>query len=497
MTPNYLKHPKLNLMMLATVCGVNVANAQNSVDKPNVILIMCDDLGWGDVGFNGNKVIKTPHLDRMAADGLQLNRFYSACAVSSPTRFSCLTGRNPFRSGIFGANEGILRPEEITITELLKDEGYKTGHFGKWHLGTLTHTQSDANRARVGNIKEYNPPSQHGYDVAFVTESKVPTWDPMKAPAIENVPATGWNYIKEGEASKPYGTYYWDIDGNMVTDNLGGDNSRVIMDRVIPFIDDSDENPFFAVVWFHTPHKPCVAGPEHAAMYEQYSEDFKNYAGCVTAMDEQIGRLRSFLKEKGLDENTMIWFCSDNGPENCAENGGGVTGGFKGRKRSLYEGGVRVPSLVVWPAVVKQGRKSDFPSVTNDYLPTIASAVGIASENLKYKIDGINLMPLLEGNVKKRDKAIVLINAGQATYTDNDYKLYIKNEIQELYNIKKDPFEQNPITDPAMLNDYITKLKSEIGDYERSFKGEEYGTESYTRMGQNWEQQSKVDYLSE
>lgn len=120
------------------------SQSQQSINQPNIILIMADDLGWGDVGFNGNKVIRTPVLDGLASKGVKMERFYSAGPLSSPTRASVLTGRNPFRTGVFSANEGILRPEEITLPELLKTAGYQTGHFGKWHLGTLTATEMDA-----------------------------------------------------------------------------------------------------------------------------------------------------------------------------------------------------------------------------------------------------------------------------------------------------------------------------------------------------------------
>jgi len=171
--------------------GALTAGAQN---KPNIILIMADDLGWGDTGYNGNPVIKTPYLDQMAKEGVRFNRFYSACAVCSPTRASVLTGRNPYRTGVFNANVGILRPEEVTLPELLKKKGYVTGHFGKWHLGTLTHTEYDANRGRPGNIREFNSPALHGYDYAFVTESKVPTWDPMKNP-VDREKQAGWDYL--------------------------------------------------------------------------------------------------------------------------------------------------------------------------------------------------------------------------------------------------------------------------------------------------------------
>ena len=138
---------------LCVLLLIGLAVSGLSQDKPNVILIMADDLGWGDTGYNGNPIIKTPHLDQMAQEGMQMNRFYSASSVCSPTRSSCLTGRNPYRTGIFTANVGILRPEEITLPEILREQGYATGHFGKWHLGTLTTKEKDANRGGPGNTK--------------------------------------------------------------------------------------------------------------------------------------------------------------------------------------------------------------------------------------------------------------------------------------------------------------------------------------------------------
>ncbi|NQZ56261.1 MAG: sulfatase-like hydrolase/transferase, partial [Lentisphaeraceae bacterium] len=173
---------KFSLKSLFGAAALLTLPLQAQQKKPNVILIMADDLGWGDTGYNGNKVIKTPHLDQMAADGLKMDRFYSASSFCSPTRASCLTGRNPYRTGIFTANKGILRPEEVTLPEILREQGYATGHFGKWHLGTLTADEKDANRGRKGNTQLLNPPKEHGYDDCFVTESKVPTYDPMKKP---------------------------------------------------------------------------------------------------------------------------------------------------------------------------------------------------------------------------------------------------------------------------------------------------------------------------
>ena len=275
--------------------------AQN---QPNVILIMADDLGWGDVGFNGNKVIQTPNLDNLSSEGVIFNRFYSGCAVSSPTRASVLTGRNPFRTGIFHANVGILRPEEVTLPELLQQQGYRTGHFGKWHLGTLTYKEKDANRGKPGNTALYNIPAEHGYIESFVTESKVPTCDPMVKPI--KCDGRFWDYIVDKNASISYNTHYWKHNGDKETLNLSGDDSKIIMDRVLPFIEESNiaDRPFFSVIWFHTPHLPCVASPEFADMYKNLSLPERNYYGCISAMDYQVGRLVKFLKDNNIYDNT-------------------------------------------------------------------------------------------------------------------------------------------------------------------------------------------------
>ncbi|MGM9758829.1 MAG: sulfatase, partial [Parabacteroides sp.] len=383
--------------------SLGVSHAQSTGKKPNIILIMADDMGWGDVGFNGNRIIQTPCLDRLATEGVRMDRFYSAGPLSSPTRASVLTGRHPFRTGVFSANEGILRPEEITLPELLKQVGYTTGHFGKWHLGTLTCNEVDANRGRPDNKHLYNPPAWHGYDAAFVTESKVPTFDPMLKPQTNN--GRFWDYIQDRDTVLTYGTYYWDIKGNKVSAGLAGDDSRIIMDRVLPFIDNSvaEEKPFFSVVWFHAPHLPCVAGPEHAALYPNCSLEERNYYGCITALDEQIGRLISFLKNKQIYENTILLFCSDNGPE---LNTPGSAGNYKGKKRSLHEGGIRVPAFMVWPEQIKTSLILEEPCSTSDYLPSLLDMVGIPYP-AERELDGESFWPLITGKQSAKQKDLV------------------------------------------------------------------------------------------
>jgi arylsulfatase A-like enzyme len=477
------------LILLSVACGINAA------DKPNVILIMADDLGWADTGYNGNPIIKTPHLDQMAKEGLQMNRFYSASSVCSPTRASCLTGRNPYRTGVFTANLGILRPEEITLAEILKEQGYATGHFGKWHLGTLTHTEKDANRGKPGNTKDFNPPKLHGYDDAFVTESKVPTYDPMVKPLKFNTGENlklGWAYVKNVAKTKHYGTYYWNINGKKVTENLNGDDSRVVMDRAIPFISAAvkEKKPFLSVIWFHAPHLPCVAGPKHQEMYKQYPGQMRNYAGCITALDEQIGRLREHLKEIGAAQNTMIWFCSDNGPESKDNPNNGSAGEFRGRKRDLYEGGIRVPGLLVWPAKIKTGRQTDVPCITSDYLPTILDSLSIKHPKPEYQLDGISLMPLIENKMEKRTSSFGHMFAERFAYSNDKHKLisYNKGNTFELYDMINDRKEKKDIAEK--YPEIVTTMKKEAilwyQSTKKSFEGKEYGTESFDRLRQRW-----------
>ncbi len=422
------------IMVAALTCCV-----RGSESQPNVILCMADDMGWGDTAYNGHPEIKTPHLDQMAAVGLRFDRFYSAAPVCSPTRGSCLTGRHPYRLGIPYANAGHLEDDELTIAEILRGLGYRTGHFGKWHLGTLTKTIRDGRR---GGTKKgsthYSPPWNNGFDVCFSTEAQMPTWNPMSEQAV---------------AGK-----FWTGPGRFAKDNVDGDASRVVMDRAIEMIESShsDGRLFFAVIWFHTPHSPVAAGPKHRRLYAGLSDDKQHYYGCLTAMDEQIGRLRRKIAELGVDRNTMLWFCSDNGP--AAKGGGpgksaggrqqGTSGGLRGRKGSLYEGGVRVPGLLVWPQVVTQSRVIDSPCVTSDYLPTTLDFIAPKSDNLKKRpIDGVSLKQIILGETTRRGTPIGFESRKQLAWSGDQYKLYSSDAGQsfELYDLQADPAEATDI----------------------------------------------------
>ncbi|AQT67449.1 Choline-sulfatase [Anaerohalosphaera lusitana] len=465
-----------------SLCVSKAVGAEGALSRkgkrPNVILCMADDLGWGDVGYNGNDVVKTSNLDAMARAGVRFDRWYSASAVCSPTRGSCITGRNPERYGVHYANVGHMRKEELTIAEALKPLGYRTGHFGKWHLGTLTKEIKDSNRGGERGVKNYSPPWENGFDVCFSTEAKVPTYDPMRQPAGEHS-NKWWNPVDK-EQSKEYGTHYWTGADELVTENLEGDDSRVIMDRAVEFISASakKDEPFVAVVWFHAPHLPVVASDEHRAIYEGLDGYSQNYFGCITAMDEQMGRLRKLLRELGIEEDTMLWFCSDNGPEGRKGQAPGSTGGLRGRKRSLYEGGIRVPGLLEWPARVKEAHAVKAPCCTSDYMPTVMDAVGGTVKKGPEPVDGVSLLDMINGKTDERGEPIAFEIRRQVALIGDRYKLYSRNEGEdyELYDILTDPSESEDITEkhPDAAQEMIAKLDKWRRSCAESLAGKDY-----------------------
>ncbi len=458
--------------------------------KPNIILLMCDDLGYGDTGFNGNTIIRTPHLNAMRAEGARFTRFFAGGPVCSPTRGTCLTGRHYARYGIDHANKGRLPTAEITLANVCQEVGYRTGHFGKWHLGTMTTSIRDSNRGGPENPDAYSPPWLHGFDVCFSTEAKVPTWDPMVTPDEQ-----GPNGYRWGEPFAPFGTFYWNEQGARVEDNLEGDNSRVIVDRAEPFIRECarTEQPFLAVVWFHTPHTPVVAGPGYRALYAEFSAEEQHYYGCITAMDEQVGRINQLVKELGIADDTMIWFCSDNGPEGAEDlstndRSRGLTGGLRGRKRSLFNGGIGVPALLKWPRMVNAGTEYTMPCSTLDYFPTIIDHLAYTMPDDR-PLDGISLLPLLRGEMNARPKPIpyrflerkhAMFGAPTLALMDDRYKfltnLSADGAEELLFDMATDVTEQANII--AQHADRAQSMRRQLEDFmdscRKSHRGEDY-----------------------
>lgn len=462
--PGNLIHHLLLLALLILYGSCTKPQQSDPQPSPNIILVMSDDQGWGDTGYNGHPHLKTPTLDDMAKNGVVFNRFYAASAVCSPTRGSVMTGRHPDRYGIYYANSGHMPASEITLAEMVKEQGYTTGHFGKWHLGTLTRDTIDANRGgRPENDQHYSPPWENGFDVCFSTESKVPTWDPMVVP-----PVSAGDVSPKLESGKAFGTYYWDGPGQIETSNLDGDDSRIIMDRVIPFIDRAmdSEKPFLAVIWFHSPHLPVLTGENYKNSYAGLSEDQQQYYGTLTAMDEQIGRLRAHLKGLGIEGNTVLFFTSDNGPEGSEAKGRtqGLTKGLSGRKRSLKEGGIRVPGIVEWPGHLAPKVIDHYPAFTSDYFPTIASLIGIDIEKYQRSYDGLDLIPKLTGEMEERPEPMVFMLRDQVALIDNQYKIYSKDDGEhfQLFDLNSDPEERVDLTEtmPELSTELIQSWKN-------------------------------------
>ncbi|MFI3259757.1 MAG: sulfatase-like hydrolase/transferase [Rikenellaceae bacterium] len=466
----------VGVVTFATLGGVVVPSvaAAEEAKSPNIIVILADDLGWGDVGYNGNKEIRTPAIDAMVKAGVEFTNFSTVSPLSSSSRASIMTGRHPYRMGIYAAHTGGMKNGEVTIAEVCKSNGYSTGFFGKWHLGWVEPDSQDARGF-------YSPPQQHGFEETFATRSAVPTWDPTMTPM-------GWNNWGNKEGQPWSGSKYL-TNGVLETENLSGDDSRVIMDRVIPFIDKSvDEGkPFMTCVWFHAPHEPVVAGPEYLEMYKDIeSEKKRHYYGCITAMDDQIARLVAHLKEIGEWENTIITFTSDNGPaDGLAKQGIASAGPFRGHKHQVFQGGVRVPSLMVWPSTLKAGSKVNTVSLTCDYFPTLISMANLTFEPYKaYVNDGIDLTPTFTNANMERESAYFIgwrrlaSGVDGRAVVDGDYKyLYQERATEpELYNIKKDPYEKMNIIEkyPEVAARMELMMQEMDSSYNRSNQGADY-----------------------
>ncbi len=328
-----------------------------SQDRPNVVLVMADDQGWGDMAYQGHPVVKTPHFDAAAREAVRFDRFYAAAPVCSPTRASVLTGRHPNRMGVFRWGYPI-RPQETTLAELLRDSGYATGHFGKWHLGS------------VRNLSPANP-GRNGFDEWF----SAPNF-------FDNDPILSRN-------------------GRAVATR--GESSGVTVDAALDWIEAQSQTlqPFLAVVWFGSPHRPHVATAEDRKAYRDQPEERQHFYGEITAMDRAFGKLRLRLEKLGIRRNTIVWYCSDNG----ALPDVGSTGGRRGHKGQIYEGGLLVPALLEWPARLRVPQSIKVPCTTSDILPTILELAGVPWPK-RPVLDGISLAPLLVGQMPDRPRPI-------------------------------------------------------------------------------------------
>ncbi len=403
--------------------------SEKSATPPNIILVMTDDQGWGETGYYHHPVLKTPNLDAMAANGLRFDRFYAGAPVCSPTRATVLTGRANDRTGVpFHAH--YLRLQERTLPEALKGAGYATGHFGKWHLNGL----------RGPGVPIFAD-DDHG-PAAFGFER--------------------WLSV----------TNYFDMNPIM-SDNgtfkaFSGDTSSIIVEHALEFIADcnSRQMPFFAVIWDGSPHRPCVASEADRKPFQDLDSKSRHHYGELVAFDRSIGVLRKALRQLGIADNTLIWYCSDNG--GLSRISPDTVGGLRGYKGSMWEGGLRVPAVIEWPSVLNP-QITSFPASTLDIFPTLAHILDLPKSVLLDPVDGISLLSLFHGNSVERKTAIPFRYANQGALIDNDYKLVtrdIDNAKFQLYNLKRDPKERRDIskTHPT----HFSKMKSAFGQWNNS-----------------------------
>ncbi|MGB3119782.1 MAG: sulfatase-like hydrolase/transferase [Verrucomicrobiales bacterium] len=368
--------PLLSVLLLASALLPAAMAAQ-----PNIILLMGDDHGWEETGYNGHPYLKTPILDEMAATGLRFENFYAAHPSCSPTRASFMTGRHPNRMGTFTPGCSI-RPEETTIAQILGKAGYHCGHFGKWHLGPVK-AASPTNPGAMGfhewvshdNFFELNP-----------------------------------SLSRNGEPPEV----------------IRGESSEILIEEAIRFIDRTRQSgqPFFTVVWFGSPHEPYSGLPADLALYDELPAKYQekkvkltsNETGGpttrpqgevlreryaeITAMDRSIGTLRKHLASEGLRENTLLFYCGDNG---TSADGSLVTP-HRGVKGQVYDGGTLVPGLIEWPARIPKPRSTAVRASTSDLLPTLCALTGQSLPDRP--LDGIDLTPLLDDRMTARSKPL-------------------------------------------------------------------------------------------
>lgn len=347
-------------------------------ERPNIILIMADDQGWGDTGYNGHPFLQTPVMDEMAREGFTFDRFYAAAPICSPTRASIMTGRHPIRSKVTSHGRYIRSHREQTLPRLLQENGYTTGMFGKWHLSSAQ-AESPVN------------PGGMGFDEWLI----------------------GLNFFD----NSPY------LSRNGIVEHRDGEvGSVIVIDETINFFKKHKDSgqPLFAVSWFPSPHDPHQELSSDPELYK--GEQHYGYFQEITLMDEQIGRLRTWLREEGIADNTLIWYCSDNGGLLEASSGG------RAKKGDTYEGGLRVPGIIEWPARGLKGT-SNVPVVTSDMFPTIAALTGIKLDTDR-PLDGIDIAPIIEGKTDSRS-AIGFwhhFQGGQPTWSDRILKEVMEHQ---------------------------------------------------------------------
>ena len=365
--------------LASTLAAGTAAHAQSSASKPNIIFIMADDLGYGDLGCYGQKTIRTPNIDRLAAEGMRFTQVYAGSTVCAPSRCTLMTGKHQGHALVRGNRnpEVALRPEDGTVAEVLKRAGYTTALYGKWGVG--------------GPVTSGRP-NLKGFDDFF-------------------------GYLSQWHAHTYYPEHLWENEiERFIRGNLGrrqGEYSHdLFTDRALKFLDRQHDKPFFLYLPYTIPHTNNELGratgdgmevPDYGSYADKdWPNPEKGFAAMIERLDGDVGRILNKLHERGIDENTIVFFTSDNGPH---REGGhdpdffGSRGPLRGIKRDLYEGGIRVPTLVRWPGKIEPGQVSDQTWAFWDVVPTLAELGGAAAPS---DIDGISMVPALLGKSQRQ-----------------------------------------------------------------------------------------------
>jgi arylsulfatase A-like enzyme len=452
--------------MLTKITGMIVfctgASFASATDRPlNVVLLLVDDMGWTGAGCYGSDLHETPHIDRLATEGVRFTQAYAAAAICSPTRASIMTGKSPARLGMTiwheyaknrVRNRPLLPPDavgnlplsEVTLAEVLQSAGYRTGHIGKWHLGDAAHY-----------------PQNHGFDL--------------------NVGGTFWGcpstffYPFRGPFGQDREMRYvpdlpWSKPGDYLTDRL--------TDAAVDFIDRAGDGPFFLNMCYYTVHTPIEGKPELTAYYEKKIKaggDHVNahYAAMHHSLDESVGRILSRLHERGLADRTLVIFTSDNGGYTREHRGQQVTVNtpLRSGKGSLYEGGIRVPLIVRWPGVAPAGRTCDEPVVTTDFYPTLLEAVGQTGDAIHNDaLESKSIVPVLKDPTATLGRDALYFHYPHYYPTTTpvsavragDWKLleYLEDDRIELYNLKDDLSESKNLA--AARPDKARQLRRQL-----------------------------------
>lgn len=452
---------KLLTGTIVAACGLPTVVYAQKAGKPNVIYILADDLGYGDLGCYGQQKIKTPNIDRMAADGIRFTQHYAGCTVSAPSRCALMTGKHTGHTYIRG-NKGIesedgrkydldLPAGEITLGEIFKQQGYATGCCGKWGMGAP---------GKEGH------PNRQGFDYFY-------------------------GYLGQGHAHSYYPAYLHENETEVKLGNKQYSHD-LIEKKAVEFIRKNAGQPFFLYLSITLPHAEIHLPDEYRTDYENsflpetpyqqkgggyrsQSKPHATFAAMVYRIDLTIGRIEALLKELGLDEKTLVIFTSDNGPH---QEGGAdpkffvSSGSYRGIKRDLYEGGIRVPMIARWPGTIAKGSVSAHPSAFWDVMPTFCELTGSRTPK---STDGLSFVPSLLGKKQKQHGYLYWEfheQGGKQALLRGDWKLIrlqVKNPGKtrvELYNIKNDPAENDNLIDQypdivRKLNKIMDKARTE------------------------------------